>query len=96
MPLAAVTGAALPILYSRLAMPDVASVACSVKVLWFVQPLAIAVVSVGWVVSRRSVWRRHGVALPALSTARVSMSCSPSAVMVNSLPLGPWPAGWLP
>ena len=86
----------MPILYSRLATPDVASVACSVKVFDFVQPFAMIVVSVGWVVSRSSVWRCHAVALPALSIARVSISCSPSVVIVNWLPLGPWPAGWLP
>ena len=96
VPLAATIGAALPILYSRLATPDVASVACSVKVVEFVQPFGITVVSTGWVVSRRSVWRRQEVTLPALSIARVSISCSPSAEIVNWLPIGPSPVGWLP
>ena len=56
------------------------------------QPFAIAVVSVGTVLSMRIVCSRHDVPLPATSNARVSSSCTPSSEIVKLL--GPSWIGW--
>src|SRR3954452_21275613 len=92
--LSLVTGAdtALPpaSLYSKRVGPDVASWAPRVKLAVF-DAAGSAVVSVGEVRSTLTTSRRQSDASPALSTARVSTSWTPSVENCTVLPDGPWP-----
>ena len=73
-------------LYVMRSMPEVTSSAAKLTVRVLNQPLAIALESVGRVLSIFSVCDFQSVWLPRLSQTRVSTAWMPSAVTVNVSP----------